>query len=354
MVDMNEADPATSQDAPEASAHRQRVDSFLTRVTRWAESQSDIRGVILMGSLSQGCDDELSDVDLMLVARRPGSYQSSTEWLQAWGEPKLMSVVRAPASTQVVQQAVFAGPLVVDVAFVSNMQTIGVSLLSRILEHVPKAANRLSRRLRADAHAWMSIVARGTDILVDKGGAASRIQGRPLFMNPNRFTGTTSPFGRTSGTEGVAGRPSRAQFLEVVSSFWALSLLTSKHICRRELWMAHEMSGAQMRAALLKMLEWHARSASGWAIETWYEGRRMTEWAEPRALEALGQTFGHFDAPDTWRALDASMELFRWLARETSDRLGYPYPVEAEEHVRGWVQARQEQWGGSSPAKSPW
>lgn len=338
---MNGPDLGMANDESEAGTHRKRVDAFLDRVARWAESKRDIRGVILMGSVSQGHDDEFSDIDLMLISTRPGAYRSSTEWLRSWGDPRLVYTVRAPASTQIVQQAVFEGPLVVDIAFVSNMQTIGISLLSRMLESVPAAANAVSGSLRADADVWMSIVRRGTRVLVDKGGATTRMQGRPLFMNPARFTGTSTPFGRTSGTDGAAGRPSQEQFVEVVNAFWALALLTSKHICRGELWMAQEMSGTQMRSTLLKMLEWHAGSASDWTIDTWYEGRHMREWAEPRALEGLAKVFGHFDVADTWCALDASMELFSWLATETGERLGYQYPATAEEHVRPWLEIRR-------------
>jgi hypothetical protein len=349
---MNGPDAAIGHDGSEATAHRERVHAFLARVTRWAESQPDIRGVILMGSLSHGHADEFSDVDLMLISTRPRSYRASTKWLRSWGEPRLLWTVRAPASTQVVQQVVFDGPLVVDISFVSNVQTIGISLLSRLLESVPATANAVSGRLRADADVWMSIVRRGTQILVDKGGATTRMQGRPLFMDPAKFTGTSTPFGRTAGTGGATGRPSRDQFLEVVSAFWGLALLTSKHICRGELWMAHEISGAQMRGALLKMIEWHARSASGWTIDTWYEGRRMREWADPRVLDALRQVVGHFAAADAWRGLDASMELFSWLAGETVDHLGYRYPATAEEHVRRSVEIRKQRCGGSSPEGS--
>jgi len=38
-----------------------------------------------------------------------------------------------------------------------------------------------------------------------------------------------------------------------------------------------------------------------------------------------------------WRALFTTMELFRWLARETADKLGLTYRTFAEEHATEWV-----------------
>ncbi len=34
------------------------------------------------------------------------------------------------------------------------------------------------------------------------------------------------------------------------------------------------------------------------------------------------------------------MELFRWLAIETGERLGYASPSGGDEHVTGWVKRR--------------
>jgi aminoglycoside 6-adenylyltransferase len=92
-----------------------------------------------------------------------------------------------------------------------------------------------------------------------------------------------------------------------------------------------------MKTLLLRMAEWHAWAAHGLEYDTWSDGRFLEEWADPRVVEGLRPTFARYDAGDARRALLATMDLFRWLATETAERLGYPYPAEADAHVTGWV-----------------
>jgi aminoglycoside 6-adenylyltransferase len=88
-----------------------------------------------------------------------------------------------------------------------------------------------------------------------------------------------------------------------------------------------------MKEFLLTMLEWHACAIHGWRYDTWHSGRFLAEWTDPATWESLHQTFGHFEAADSWRALLASMTLFRRLARQTGARLGYAYPAMLDEQV---------------------
>ncbi|MBL8096252.1 MAG: hypothetical protein JNL73_18895, partial [Anaerolineales bacterium] len=58
----------------------------------------------------------------------------------------------------------------------------------------------------------------------------------------------------------------------------------------------------------------------------WLRGRFLEEWADPRAVAALPRIFGRYDPADLAGALEATMELFRWLEDETSARWGYSVP----------------------------
>jgi hypothetical protein len=49
-------------------------------------------------------------------------------------------------------------------------------------------------------------------------------------------------------------------------------------------------------------------------------------------------TFAAYEAGDLWRALFATLDLFRRLAVETAERLDYSYPTLAEQRVRQWLQ----------------
>jgi aminoglycoside 6-adenylyltransferase len=86
------------------------------------------------------------------------------------------------------------------------------------------------------------------------------------------------------------------------------------------------------------MIEWHAHATHDWNYDTWFRGRFLEKWADPRVVEGLRSSFAHYETDDVARALLEEMKLFRWVALETAKKLEYQYPVEAEEHVLRWVE----------------
>ena len=97
-----------------------------------------------------------------------------------------------------------------------------------------------------------------------------------------------------------------------------------------------------MKRRLIQVLGWHARAGDP-SVDTWHDGRFVEQWADPRALEQLRGTFAYYDAGDVARALTATMELFRWVARETAERLGLSYPVRADEYAKSLVETYRSQ-----------
>lgn len=93
-----------------------------------------------------------------------------------------------------------------------------------------------------------------------------------------------------------------------------------------------------MKELLRQMIEWHARATGGPSVDTWHSGHFLEEWADPRAIEGLRSAFAVYDEDDIWRALLVTMELYRWLAQETSEALGYSYPSDADMRIAGLVR----------------
>jgi len=166
---------------------------------------------------------------------------------------------------------------------------------------------------------------RGVRFLVDKEGFAARLAGIPaarLSYQP----------------------PTEAEFLNLVHDFWYHTVWTAKKLRRGELWTAKLCCDGYLKQLLRRMLEWHTRARQGESTDTWMNGRFLEEWADARAVAALPAIFAHYDAPDVWRALSATMALFHWLALEAAEILGYAYPsfgedraVETVEHLRANV-----------------
>ena len=133
--------------------------------------------------------------------------------------------------------------------------------------------------------------------------------------------------------------PSAAAFAATVSDFWYHALWTAKHLRRGEIWWAKAGCDMRLKHLLLTMLEWHACLAAEGERDTWFRGRFLETWVDPRAREELTATFAHYDEADIWRALAGTMRLFRWLARATADCLDYPYPAAGDAYVTSLVTA---------------
>jgi predicted nucleotidyltransferase len=61
------------------------IEQFLSAVVRWASARRDIRAVALVGSHARGTATSTSDIDLVILTTRPGSYLDDTGWAAMFG-----------------------------------------------------------------------------------------------------------------------------------------------------------------------------------------------------------------------------------------------------------------------------
>jgi len=288
------------------AAYRELEKAFV----RWAQSEENVRAALVVGSRARiDCPaDEWADLDMFIFANDPKPYGTTTGWLRSIGTPWLHFTEPTPDGKQTEQRVLFEGGL--DVDFVP----LPVATLHAMLDHgfPPDVADMIHR---------------GARFLVDKEGFAARIRG--LEIKPPAYT-----------------PPSEPEFLNRVHDFWYHTVWTGKHLRRGELWWAKSCCDGYLKNILNRMLTWHAQSSGVKNVDTWMRGRFLEKWADPRALAALPATFAHYDEEDIWQALFATMELFHWLAIETSGLLGYAYPADGEEHATALVR---EMFAGRCP-----
>jgi len=163
--------------------------------------------------------------------------------------------------------------------------------------------------------------ARGMHVLIDKDGVAEKFR---AFLSSVRMP--------------LPSPPTEHEFLEVVNDFLYHAVFTAKHLRRGELWWTITTCDCYMQRKLRQVIEWHARATHGWNYDTWFRGRFLEEWADPRVVEGLRDAFAHYDRKDVRRALLKVMCLFRWIAVETAEKLGYQYPSKPDERISRWVR----------------
>jgi aminoglycoside 6-adenylyltransferase len=263
----------------------------------WAQARPDIRAVLAIGSRARGGHpaDEWSDLDLIILTTDSGRYANDA-WLPELGTVWVALVEEAnPGDPDV--QVIFEGGLGGDFTFVT-------------VRNAGRPLNALLEEL-----SYQGVLSRGARVLFDRSG--------PPRMLPEQDVAAPGP-------------PSEEEYRRLVNGFWLYANRVAKYTRREDLWRATFNLTVELNRRLLTLMEWHAKATG--SPDTWYGGRFMEEWADPRALEALPGIFPHYDADDLRQALTEAIELFRILAQETAAHLGYDYPSEMDRHISRMIR----------------
>lgn len=274
----------------------QVYEELLSRFVTWAESDDNIRAVIIMGSRvrKESPADEWSDLDLIVLVTDVDQFAENQEWADMVGTRIFTVNQRNPDGKIGQVKILYEGGYDIDFATAS-------------VESVLKMAE--------DNPIEFSLVgSRGTRHVLDKDNLRERLIKLEIELPKYQF-------------------PTSMEFLDVVSEFWYNVLWTAKHLRRGGLWWAKSGCDNYLKERLLRMLEWHTRAIRGADHDTWMRGRFLEVWADERAVHQLSGAYAHYDTEDVWRALRVTMDLFHWLAIETAEELGYEYPHKSEQHI---------------------
>ena len=273
-------------------------DDLIERFTAWAESTTDVRAALIIGSRARTDHpaDEWSDLDLLVFARNPDQFIRSAEWTTGIAPAWLTFVERAGDGKTWERRTLYEDGLDVDV----------------VLNPVEWLDGILQQGIPPDVG---DIIQRGVKVLVDKDGKLGQILKLPLPAKT------------------LFQKPAQQEFTNAVSDFWYHTVWSVKHLRRGELWWAKSCVDMYLKGLPLRMLEWHARATRGTGLDTWLRGRFLKEWADPRAVEHLSKAFAHYEEDDIARALQATMDLFRWLEGEAAAAWGYSIPFKGEQEA---------------------
>lgn len=284
---------------PTTLAYEQLIERFVA----WAQTRPDIRAAIVLGSRARvdRPADEWSDLDILILATDPKPYLRSDDWLKNIGDFWITFVEPTATGSEMERRVLFEGGLDVDFSI------FPCAKVEQMIQHgFPPEVVEVFRR--------------GSRVLLDRDGLAARSNPLSTKPAPSRL-------------------PTQSEFLEAINDFWYHVVWTAKKLRRGELWTARACCDGYMKRLLLRAMEWHAQARNGSDYDTWYGGRFLEQWADPRVLERLRGAFAHYDEDDVRRALLATMDLFRWLTKATAECLGYPYPTAPDERATELVNA---------------
>jgi aminoglycoside 6-adenylyltransferase len=291
-------------------------DELTQRISSWAQSQRDVRGIAVVGSRGGGGQpDKWSDLDLVVVSKRP-KLLVSCSWVAEIDDPWLIYPIASPDGERRATGVVFReGQATIDFAFVGARSLRAASILLSLFSRHARMSRALPAHYSSALGYFAHMLSHGARVILDKDGVLSRLASADVTW-PHRV------------------RPTDDEFLASVHAFIGASLWTAKKIRRGDLWRSAVSANHDLKQLLLQMIEWHSRLLRGAEWDTPYLGRNLDGWADRRIVESLPELFPHYTAPELYDSLVAGLELHAWIAREVAGGWRLSYPQESYARVR--------------------
>jgi aminoglycoside 6-adenylyltransferase len=281
-------------------------DEIVSRLIRWAEQTESVRAILLTSTRAQqgATVDVFSDYDVVLVVGDIHSFWADRSWVGAFGDVLVTYWDPIyPESEHGIDQTgnviQYADGLKID------FRLWPVDLLREIAR---------APALPVDLDA-------GYRVLLDKDGLAASLP---------------APTHRAY----IPPRPTEAAYHTFVEEFFSDAPYVAKFLCRGDLLPAKWCLDHDMKHAYLRpMLEWYLEREHGWSLPVRDLGKGLNRLLPADLWQELTSTYAGGGVDENWDALFRTMALFRSVALDVADDLGYTYPDDLDRRVTVYVQA---------------
>lgn len=277
-------------------------DKILNHFVQWGNRLDNVRALILTSSrtTSLGTVDIFSDYDLILVTPDIQPFYSDRKWLEAFG----------------MVLALFRDPIEVEAGFPQSGYIVQYEDGLKIdfaLWQIEKLQHTVSQpELPAEFDA-------GYRVVLDKDNLTSSLK------SPTYKAYIPTP-------------PTPKRYQEAVETFFLDTTYVAKFLWRNDLMaIKHMLDHFIKQEHLLPMLEWHMEIAHQWSIKPGLYGRRLKHWLRPDLWAMLEATYTGADIEANWKALFQSIQLYRKVAIEVGEHLGYDYPHDLEKRTQTFL-----------------
>jgi aminoglycoside 6-adenylyltransferase len=281
------------------------VDDTILKIVQWALLHDFIRAVLLTSTRAiPGAEmDSLSDYDVILVVRAIHPFVTDHAWLDDFGDVLVAY-----------WDAVHPDPL------------FGIEKCSNVIQYV--------NGLKIDFSLWPEVLFK--KILAQPQLPAELDAGYRILVDKDHLTESMLP---PTGMAYVARRPTLIDYQTWVNDFLSDAPYVAKCLWRDELFPAKWCLDYDMKHIYLRqMLEWRVEIEQGWLVPVGSIGKGLKEHLPTDLWNEIERTFAGAQIKDNWEALFRTMELFRRVAIDVGDSLGFAYPDELHQRVRAYVE----------------
>ena len=288
----------------------------LEKLVAWGNAHPLICAMILTSSRTRpdGPVDILSDYDVILAVTDADQFGREDAWLSDYGKP----AVRYSDQGELYNLTTYWRGVLYEDSVKIDYSVWPVSLLERL-----SAEAALPDQLDV-----------GYLVLLDK----------------DRLTSGLQP---PSYRAHIPARPTEAEYQALVEEFWWEITYVAKNLWRDELVFArwcleHEIKLEVMR----RLLEWRVEIDHDWSVKPGVRGRGFKRLLPVDIWSDFASTYVGPDIEDNWAALFRSTSLFRRVAMEVGDALGYAYPQPLDDRVSAYLDAVRKLPRGVEPTHS--
>jgi aminoglycoside 6-adenylyltransferase len=285
-------------------------DAVLNNLIHWAQQRESIRAMLLTSTraIPGGAVDALSDYDVVLIVRDIHPFFEDRTWLEDFGE--VLVVYWDPIHPD----ADHGIQKVANVTQYADGLKIDFTLWPlELLEQIVQAPT-----LQAELDA-------GYRVLLDKDGLT---------------TGMKPPTYRSY----IPAPPTNEEYQKAINDFFSDPPYVAKCLLRGELFPAKWCLDFDMKHVFLRpMLEWRAELYYNWSVPIGWLGKGLKKRLPPEIWSQLEETYAGGTIEENWEALFRTMALFRQVALEVGEALGYEYPLTLDERVTAYVKNMQRQ-----------
>jgi aminoglycoside 6-adenylyltransferase len=263
-----------------------------------------VRALVLESSRASGSGaklDPFSDYDVLVVVSDLAPFASDEAWLRVYGAPLVMLRGEdhdARDGDTLVRLVLYEDDVKVD--YIVTPTTFLRGLVERRESH--------------ELLDW------GYRTLVDKDGLTAKLPA------PTR-------------TAHIPARPSLAEYAALVEEFWWEATYVAKNLWRDDLMQAKYNLDVVMRhQVLLQLLEWRIELDHNWSWKPGPVGKGLKSALQSDLWVELEKTWVGASIEENWIALFAMTALFRHVAVEVGNALGYTYPLALDEGVSAYLR----------------
>ena len=266
-------------------------DVVLNRILAWAEREDAVRVVAVTSTRGreEGPPDELSDYDIVLVLSDFDRFDAAAAYgapAARWGDESDVYGARS----------LFRGVVYEDGTKID----------------------------------WSLWPAEAPSLVVERGLTDNLDVGYRVLLDRD---GTTAHWAQPTRTAHIPRKPTEAEYVELVEEFWWSATYVAKASARHEHFFARYILDMDMTYGVLRrMLEWLIETDRDWNWKPGAFGRGIERELPPDIAEALEAAHDSFDA---------TIALFRRVAREVGDALDYVYPQNADDAVSAYIRSVQ-------------